>query len=220
MSLRASIPRVHDYLAVLVEGLSSRVDLWLGETLSLIAEGETVRTAGAETGKPFWISFTLPGAELDKPRLRSGETVVEAARWAAGSGASALLFNCSRPEVMGRAVEVASAVLCDIGSTVEIGVYANAFEASEEDGAANATLHDVRSDLTTDAYTRFACGWVDAGATLIGGCCGIGASHIHGLARTLKATATALHVEPIVQQGWFGTSPSPAPPKDELPQAR
>lgn len=180
--------RVQDYLRVLVEGLTPHVDVWLGETLSLIAEADAVRTAVAATGKPFWISFTLhdgSGASLDEPRLRSGETVAAAAAWAVGSGAQALLFNCSRPEFMGRAVETASCVFRQQGTNIDIGVYANAFEA-EEEGAANETLHGTRDDLTGDSYARFACDWVGAGATMVGGCCGIGAKHIHKLAHVLN----------------------------------
>lgn len=182
--------RVQDYLCVLVEGLSPFVDIWLGETLSLIAEGEAVRVAVAGTGKPLWVSFTLADDDGafgdDQPRLRSGETVASAAAWAAGSGAQALLFNCSRPEIMVRAVEASAAVFSNRGSDIEIGVYANAFEPQDEDGSANETLHNTREDLTVDVYNRYACDWVEAGATLVGGCCGIGAQHIHRLALALK----------------------------------
>jgi homocysteine S-methyltransferase len=181
--------RVQEYLAVLVKGLAPHVDVWLGETLSLIAEGEAVRTATAGTGKPLWVSFTLADdPELgagDEPKLRSGETVADAAAWAAGAGLQALLFNCSRPEVMAAAVATASSVFQDRGANIEIGVYANAFEG-ETEGAANETLHATREDLTGDSYSRFACDWVAAGATLVGGCCGIGAEHIHRLAGALR----------------------------------
>ncbi|MDQ1198030.1 homocysteine S-methyltransferase family protein [Agrobacterium sp. SORGH_AS 787] len=183
--------RVQDYLGVLVENLEPFVDVWLGETLSLIAEGEAVRQAIAETGKPFWISFTLDddpaqvnGAE---PKLRSGETVRAAAEWAAGSGAAALLFNCSKPEVMKAAVETAANTFHEKGVALEIGVYANAFEGEQGDSAANEGLHGTRDDLTDDVYSRFACTWADAGATLIGGCCGIGAAHIHTVVGALRA---------------------------------
>lgn len=188
--------RVQDYLSVLVENLAPHVDVWLGETLSLIAEGEAVRvatqgTGKQATGKPFWISFTLadgPETINDRePKLRGGETVRDAAIWAAGSGAEVLLFNCSKPEVMKAAVEIAASVMAERGAAVEIGVYANAFETDVEDQAANEGLNATRADLTGDAYGRFACQWADAGATLIGGCCGIGAEHIHRLANTLRA---------------------------------
>ena len=181
--------RVQDYLAVLVEELDPFVDVFLGETLSLIAEAEAVQRAVAGTGKAFWISFTLEdeaGAEMRPPALRSGESVADAARWIAGSTASAMLFNCSRPEVMQQAVDVAGAVLARQGGrAVEIGVYANAF-TSEEEGAANEALHGIRDDLSADRYASFACGWADHGATMIGGCCGVGASHIHNLRQRLE----------------------------------
>ena len=101
-----------------------------------------------------------------------------------GSAASAVLFNCSRPEVMRQAVETAAAVLAQSGRSVEIGVYANAF-TPEEEGAANEALHGIREDLSGDHYARFACDWADSGATMIGGCCGVGASHIHHLRQRL-----------------------------------
>lgn len=184
--------RVQGYLKVLVDNLAPHVDVWLGETLSLIAEGEAVREAVAATGKPFWISFTLnddAAAAGGEPALRSGETVKAAAEWAAQSGAAALLFNCSKPEVMKAAVETAAAVFAEKAVSLEIGVYANAFEGEQGDSAANEGLHGTRADLTGDVYSRFACSWADAGATMIGGCCGIGAAHIHKVATALRRAA-------------------------------
>lgn len=182
--------RVQDYLKVLVENLAPYVDVWLGETLSLIGEGEAVRQAIKSHAKPFWISFTLADDSVQvaggEPKLRSGETVRAAAAWAAGSGAEALLFNCARPEVMRKAVETAVAVLGEEGVAMKVGVYANAFESDTDDKAANEGLHATREDLTGAVYSRFACQWADAGASMIGGCCGIGAEHIHTLADALR----------------------------------
>ncbi|MBB2683835.1 MULTISPECIES: homocysteine S-methyltransferase family protein [Rhizobium] len=181
--------RVQDYLKVLVENLAPFVDIWLGETLSLIAEGEAVREAVAASGKPFWISFTLADDEADiksgEPKLRSGESVEAAASWAVSSGAEAFLFNCSKPEVMRAAVETAARVFRKADAPIEIGVYANAFEGEQGASAANEGLHETRDDLNGDVYSRFACSWAEAGATIIGGCCGIGAAHIHRLGKTL-----------------------------------
>ena len=186
---------VQDYLKVLVANLEPYVDVWLGETLSLIAEAQAVRTAVQHSDKPVWISFTLAddAAHLDDPvsRLRSGETVEDAARAVARSGAKALLFNCSKPEVMLRAVETAVAVFKAEGADLQIGVYANAFEGEQGDSAANEGLHETRQDLNDDAYSRFACSWVEAGATMVGGCCGIGAAHIHRLKGTLAQVKLA-----------------------------
>ena len=131
----------------------------------------------APTQKPLWLSFTLddthPGAIA---QLRSGESVTDAARLAKRLGASAILFNCSQPEVMAAAVTAARAA-CDLA----IGVYANAFPPQPETAEANAQLLDIRSDLDPPGYARFARAWHEAGATILGGCCGIGPEHIAAL---------------------------------------
>lgn len=177
------------YLSVLVDNLAPNIDVWLGETLSLIAEAEAVSAAVADTGKPIWISFTLkdePSALTSTPRLRSGETVTDAARWAANNGIEALLFNCSRPEVMQAAVAEAAAVFSQTGVKTEIGVYANAFEEETAGEKANEGLSGMRAELEGEGYLRFARAWVAAGATIVGGCCGIGAGQIKRLADELK----------------------------------
>jgi len=182
--------KVQDYLSVLVTNLEPNIDVWLGETLSLIAEAEAVRTAVAATGKPLWISFTLkdePDALASTPRLRSGETVAEAARWAASHGIGALLFNCSRPEVMQAAVAEAASVFSQTGATTRIGVYANAFQEETAGEKANEGLSSMRAELDGEGYLRFARAWVAAGATIVGGCCGIGADQIRRLADEMKS---------------------------------
>ena len=181
--------RAQDYLSVLVGNLAPYVDVWLGETLSLIAEAEAVNSAVAATGKPVWISFTLqdePNALDSTSRLRSGQTVAEAARWAAKCGIEALLFNCSRPEVMQAAIAEAASVFRQTGAETEIGVYANAFEDETAGERANEGLSGMRAELEGEGYLSFARAWVAAGSTLVGGCCGIGADQIRRLAQELK----------------------------------
>lgn len=188
--------RVQGFLEVLVGGLSPYVDVWLGETLSLIAEAEAVMTGVASTGKPVWIAFTLddkgdvfaPGRE---PCLRSGELVKDAARWAVDAGVEALLFNCSKPEFMATAVEVAQNVCKEESSKLKgtapaIGVYANAFVEKSEGQKANSGISGTREDLTGETYLEFAREWAAKGASIVGGCCGIGAEHIGKVAQVLK----------------------------------
>jgi S-methylmethionine-dependent homocysteine/selenocysteine methylase len=179
-------------LQVLIEGLSPYADLWLAETQSSLAEVTLVRELLADDGRPLWLSFTLEDAHAKavmagerKPTLRSGEAVADAARHALALGASGLLFNCSQPEVMEAAVREAKAVIGD--GPVSIGVYANAFASEADDAAANETLHGIRADLTPPNYLVWAQKWVDAGASMVGGCCGISPEHIGVLAQALKA---------------------------------
>ena len=174
------IDRARPILAVLVDALAPNVDHWLAETLSSLSEAELVGELTAGTGKPLWLSFTLddthPGAVA---QLRSGESVTEAALLAQKLGATAILFNCSQPEMMADAVRAARAAAADL----RIGVYANAFPPQPEEAEANAVLLDIRADLDPAGYAVFARAWRDAGATILGGCCGIGPEHIAALPR-------------------------------------
>lgn len=178
-------------LEVLIEGLSPYADIWLAETQSSLAEVSVVRELLDDDPRPLWLSFTLDDHDAKavlsgaaKPVLRSGEPIADAARHAMALGASALLFNCSQPEVMEAAVREARAALGD--AAISIGVYANAFASEADDSAANETLHGIRADLTPPLYLDWAKRWVDAGATMVGGCCGISPEHIGELAKALK----------------------------------
>ena len=70
------------------------------------------------------------------------------------------------------------------------GAYANGFthitKAFLEDAPDVDTLQ-ARSDLGPAEYADFAMGWVEQGATIVGGCCEIGPDHIAELARRLRA---------------------------------
>lgn len=165
--------RAPGLLRVLVEALSPSVDLFLAETMSSIAEAEAAADAVRATGKPLWISFTLAEA-AGPPRLRSGEPVTDAAAAAIRLGAAAILFNCSPPEVMGAAIDAARAV----SGGLPIGVYANAFLAGDGDNEANGDVSPLRADVTPSRYAAWAADWRKRGASLIGGCCGIGPEHL------------------------------------------
>ena len=181
--------RASALLEVLVSGLAPHVDHWLAETQSSLAEVRAVGKALADQGKPIWFSFTLEDEAEDAaaaPRLRSGEPVAAAATLAAELGAAALLFNCSQPEVMGPAVRTAHEALSRHCASLAIGVYANAFPPQPKDATANDGLDELRGDLTPPAYLEWARRWVDDGATIVGGCCGIGPDHIARLAEALN----------------------------------
>jgi len=176
-------------LDVLVQAMCPYVDHWQAETLSAIAEAELVREVIGNDGKPLWVSFTLSdsGEHGEVPCLRSGETVEQAVRVAARIGAEAVLFNCSQPEVMGPAVSVALQVLADLAPDVRVGVYANAFPPMSAEAEANSTLCDIRADLDPEGYLQWARDWVGRGASIVGGCCGIGPEHIARLREALAA---------------------------------
>ncbi|CCG07819.1 homocysteine S-methyltransferase family protein [Pararhodospirillum photometricum] len=170
----------------LIEGLAPFVDVWLAETQSSIAEVRAARTALGNDPKPLWLSFTLDDEPVAGPVLRSGEPVAVAVEEALALGARAVLFNCSQPEVMGAAVTTAREEARKAGVSLDLGVYANAFPPTPKDAKANETLDELRPDLDPARYAAWAQAWVDQGATIIGGCCGITPEHINALARALK----------------------------------
>ncbi len=175
--------RAPDLLAPLVAGQAPYVDLWLGETLGSIAEAEAVRTALGSDPRPLWISYTLADKDIDPevPRLRSGEPAADAVRAAVRLGAVAVLFNCSQPEVMASALRVARETLAEVGAEIPFGAYANAFQPKDENAQANQEASNLRADLDAAEYLDFARDWVARGATIVGGCCGIGPKHIAAL---------------------------------------
>ena len=169
----------------LVEGLAPHVDVWLGETLSAIAEVRTVRDAIDRAGvgdRPLWISFTLddhhPGT------LRSGEPIDEAVAAALDLGATAVLFNCCQAETITPAIRTAVGLAAANGAAV--GGYANRFVSSHTDGGeANAQIAAFRDDLDPSSYSEFVEEWLTAGATIVGGCCGMQPEHIARLVQVV-----------------------------------
>ncbi len=158
----------------LIAGLADHVDVWLGETLGSIVEATTVRAGLDRSGStlPLWISYTL-----DDHRdgvLRSGERVIDAVAAAVDLGAEVVAFNCSQAETITNAIRLA------VGrGGAEFGGYANRFsESHSEGGQANAQLARFRDDLDPDEYCEFVARWLDDGASIVGGCCGMEPAHI------------------------------------------
>ena len=179
--------RVDEVLQPLIRGLAPHVDLWLAETQSSLAEVRAIAARLPDDGKPLWLSFTLKDEDVDAvPRLRSGEPVAEAAQLAVELGAGALLFNCSQPEVMATALDSARETFAAAGIEIPFGAYANAFPPQPEEATANDGLDPLRPDLDPPGYLSFAQDWQARGATLIGGCCGIGPEHIAVLKARLR----------------------------------
>ncbi|SMB80030.1 homocysteine S-methyltransferase [Pasteurella testudinis DSM 23072] len=160
-----------------IEQQQAYADLWLGETMSSSAEAALLLQLLANQTKPIWISFTLDDSALDTPTLRSGEKLTEALEQLNLKQVEAILFNCSIPEVMQSAVQTLKQWLEAQSLTIKIGVYANGFSPQANKGAANEGLSELR-DLSEDEYRTYAETWRQAGAEIIGGCCGITPQHI------------------------------------------
>ena len=160
--------------------LAPHVDLLICETMSSATEALAAAGAACATGKPVWVAWSLH--EDRSGRLRSGESVAEAHRALGGLPVQAYLANCCAPE----SISAAMRELVALGAG-PVGGYANAFAPVPQDwtldggGSGDGKL-GLRQDLAPEAYAGFAAAWLEAGARLIGGCCGIGPEHIARLA--------------------------------------
>ncbi len=164
---RAGTRREHAELArALAE---AGCDLLLCETFPLVEEGLVALEAALETGKECWISFT-PGYRAD---LLTPVEIAAAAREAARMGASAVLVNCVPAA---RAIEFVRPLAAALaGTQVAWGCYANAGQPEERMGWTSAPSDAER-------YADAAATWIDAGATIAGGCCGTRPAHVRALA--------------------------------------
>lgn len=178
--------RAGQMMGVFHQHLAPYVDLFIAETHSSIAEAHCFLDVFSDCEKPLWLSLTLEDAEpvAGQPLLRSGELLTNLLSSLSGKMPAAVLFNCSQPEVMDDAVRVVMAHVANQAEPPKIGVLANAFPLMKKDyKGANESLHDLRGDITAEAYADFAQQWAASGAGIIGGCCGISPHHL----RLLKA---------------------------------
>lgn len=166
------------------------VDLFICETLPTITESRAAAVAALETGKPTLLSFTV--RDDDSACLRSGETVAEAVAACQDLPLAGLLLNCSIPEAI-------SAALPDLArSHVPYGAYANGFtsvEGLKPGGTVDAL--STRQDLDGPHYAEFVLGWIEQGATLVGGCCEVSPAHLDHLSQVLEAQGYQLGGIPL-----------------------
>jgi S-methylmethionine-dependent homocysteine/selenocysteine methylase len=176
----ADAPPIYD---VLVESQAPFVDLWVAETVSSITEAHAIIRAvdRLDESAELWMSFTVPddppGPEV---RLRSGESIADAVS-AVSDRVSAIMFNCSPPEAIGVALGHLRDALSGNPRGIRFGAYANAFMPKQTGYAANNVVLGRRDDLTPQDYHDICAGWIDDGATIIGGCCQMFPEHIEAL---------------------------------------
>ena len=157
----------HERLDVLLDG---EPDLIAAETIPDLDEAEVLIPLLEDTGLPYWVSFSC----RDGDHLNAGQTFASAAHVAAeASNCIAVGVNCTKPEFV-------SGLLSSAGDKRFV-VYSNA--GRTWDGDRRQWLDEgVRS---IDAATLRE--WHSLGATIIGGCCGLGEEQISAVAELFSA---------------------------------
>ncbi len=165
-----------------VAALAPHVDVLLIETMSSVDQADGALRAAMKSGLPVWLAVSVE--DFDGSKLRSGENLADLAPVLNRHDTDAILINCSRPEAVSTAVDIAA----QFGRP--FGAYANGFTKISQGFLQEAPTVDAlqeRSDLSPAAYADFAMGWIDQGATIVGGCCEIGPNHIAELAARITA---------------------------------
>ena len=166
----------HPIYKNLVEALDPHVDLFLCETMSSAREGKNAVLAArqfATKKQSVWVSWTL--ADNGDAGLRSGETILEAYQAVEAFEPDAFLFNCTDPQAITRGLTELVAL-----TDKPIGAYPNSFHVPDGWTLDNDIAVE-RRDMHIHEFVDFADKWVDIGATIVGGCCGIGPDHINAL---------------------------------------
>ncbi|NOY24432.1 MAG: homocysteine S-methyltransferase family protein [Oligoflexia bacterium] len=155
---------------------AAQVDVILVETFPHVGEALSAVDEAVDTGLATWVSFT-PGPD---GKLLSPIEVRAAATQAVQRGARAILVNCLPALTAHRWL----VPLLDLGLGVPVGVYANAGHADHGLGWGADPVD------AANRYADLAEGWVDAGASLVGSCCGTGLATIAALARRFAAVSS------------------------------
>ena len=167
----------------MVKALEPNVDLFLCETMSSGREAlHAARQAKKHgNGKPVYVAWTLN--EQPGMGLRSGESVAQALALIEPLNVDAYLFNCTHPEAILQALREL-ATLTD----KPIGGYPNRFNKVDPNWTLDSDIIiGMRSDIDIDVFVQIAKQFEAAGATIIGGCCGIGPEYIEALAQAQTA---------------------------------
>ncbi len=171
---QASRPEHREMAEVLA---ASGCDLLLCETFPNIEEAIIAVEESVRTGIETWLGLTAgPDANLLSP-----EEMAEGARQAVKSGAAAVLVNCTPAKATLRFVRA----LASANLGVPIGAYANAGSIDDQMGW-QSTSEIASRERGAILYRDLARQWAEAGATLIGGCCGTTPNHIAALHNEFK----------------------------------
>ena len=149
------------------------VDLLLLESMNTIAEARAAAEAALSTGLPVWASF-VTGPE---GAILSGEPLADGARTLAALGVDLVLVNCAPPNDIERSLEkLHDATERPIGGYAHVGRFDPPSWKFEFHPRFSGT-----DEWPPDRYAAAARGWLDAGARLVGGCCGTRPDHIRAL---------------------------------------
>ncbi|MFH0784327.1 MAG: homocysteine S-methyltransferase family protein [Pseudomonadota bacterium] len=143
------------------------VDLLIIEMIGDVEQGSLAVKAACATGLPVWLGFSCQRTDAGQLMLWDlGQTLGEGIAAIAKIGGSAAC-------IMHTEVADAAEAFTELKSswTGTLGVYAHS-------GIFVMPNWQFNNVISPEEYAMEAKGWIDMGAQIIGGCCGIGPAHI------------------------------------------
>jgi S-methylmethionine-dependent homocysteine/selenocysteine methylase len=141
-------------------------DAILIEAMNTSREAAAAARAAREAGLPCLVSFIC----WEGATLLGGEPLSAALQAAAAEQPEVLLVNCLPVSNVGACLPALRA------AGLPFGVYANLGAPGVESGPGRTEHH------APDAFAAHAARWVEAGARIVGGCCGTTPDHIAAIA--------------------------------------
>lgn len=171
---------LRDAFAEQARGLADGgVDGFIIETMTALEEIEVAIEAAASVSRlPIFVSLAYDPAG-DSARTMMGVSPEQAARALAGKGIAALGFNCGTLDMDGYVRLAAAHAAALKGTDVLLLAEPNAGRPEVEDGR---TVYKLSPEAFADAIVRIR----DAGAGILGGCCGTSPAHIAAAVKKVK----------------------------------
>jgi S-methylmethionine-dependent homocysteine/selenocysteine methylase len=166
-----------EYTTLIEFAAKQQIDILLGETLATFVEAETILQIAKNTNLPVFISFTVD----QDGNLRSGQSLREASLKALSLGAEAVMVNCSQIQRIDKSIEIFESMAKE--QNFIYGAYPNRFNQIRKDFTLESGLNTIDQELSPEAYQKYAQKWINKGAKIIGGCCGIGPDYLEFLTK-------------------------------------
>ncbi len=155
--------------------LEAGVDLLLIETMNNVAEARAAISEARRRAPGNWIASFCLRSDSESGILLSGELITDLVD--SLTDAYAVGVNCTAAHVTEAQVAALRSLLPD---HVRIAAYANI-------GYADDTGNWISTDaIKPQRYAEYALQWIDAGATLIGGCCGTTPGTIRAISAKIR----------------------------------
>ena len=138
---------------------------------------------------PVWLSFCVKSiyGQDQEPTLLTGEQISDSIEVLLKEGlldnVEVLMVNCCDIRLVKESIRKIRSTLRKHNKhdQIRIGTYPNAFSIPPPD-AANHTLRQVDYNISPHVMKCKTIEWIQEGATVIGGCCGVNPDHIRAMA--------------------------------------